>query len=65
MLYPWGGRPRYPLNTRLGGPQRYSGRSEEENIFLLVLDSNSGRSTSSLISVFACHNAHIVQALGG
>jgi hypothetical protein len=55
----------YPLNTRLAGPQSHSRHNEEENVFLPLLDSNSGRSTSSLISVFACSNAHIVHELGG
>ena len=55
----------YQLNTRLGGPKSHSGHNEAENIFLPVLDSNSGPSTSSLISVFACSNAHIVHAVGG
>jgi len=56
---------RYPLNTRLAGPQSHSRHNEEENVFLPLLDSNSVRSTSSLISVFACPNAHNVHALGG
>jgi len=56
---------RYPLTTRLAEPQSHAGHNEEENIFLPVLNSNSGRSTSHLISVFACSDAHIVHALGG
>jgi hypothetical protein len=31
-LYPRGKIPRYPLVTRLGGPQNWSGRREEEKI---------------------------------
>jgi len=29
-LYPWGKRPQYPFDRRLGGPQRWSGCSGKE-----------------------------------
>jgi len=34
-LYPPGNNPRYPLDRRLDGPQRRSGRYGEEKIFQL------------------------------
>jgi hypothetical protein len=33
-LYPWGKRPRYFLDRRLGGPQSWSGRGDVEKTSL-------------------------------
>jgi len=35
-LYPWGKKPRYSLDRRLGEPQSRSGRGGEEKEFLTV-----------------------------
>jgi hypothetical protein len=34
-LYPQGKSPWYPLDRKLSGPQRHSGRGEEKNYFLM------------------------------
>ena len=39
-LLPPGKEPWYPLNRRLGGPQRWSGSYREQKHFLTLQDSN-------------------------
>jgi hypothetical protein len=43
-LYPQGKTPRYPLDTRLGGPQSLSGRSVEDTNFHAHRESNPDHS---------------------
>jgi hypothetical protein len=51
-IYPWEQNPRYPLNRKLGGPQRQSGRFGEEKVKCLW-EPNLG---SSVVQRVQCHS---------
>jgi hypothetical protein len=51
-LYPWGKRPRYQLDRRLGGPQSRSGRCGEDKILLLKQPHSLRPVWSSYICMF-------------